>query len=110
MPTKMFLAALLLLIGLGHAAAAEQALSAAGTGHDLAAQRCGGCHAVDRGDSSALPAAPPFRTLGQRYPLETLEEALAEGIFAGHPEMPGDPWEPADIQSLISYLETIQTR
>ena len=110
MPSKMLFATFLLLVGLGQTAAAEEAQSAAGTGHDLAAQRCGGCHASGRDDNSTLPAAPPFRTLGQRYHLETLEEALAEGIFAGHPEMPSDPWEPADIQSLIAYLETIQTR
>jgi hypothetical protein len=29
-----------------------------------------------------------FRTLGKRYPIEALEEALGEGIISGHPDMP----------------------
>jgi hypothetical protein len=32
--------------------------------------------------------APPFRTLHERYPVENLEEPLAEGIISGHPSMP----------------------
>jgi len=78
-------------------------------GHALASARCAACHAVDKQGDSPLAAAPPFRTLARNYPLENLEEALAEGIFAGHPDMPADPWEPADIQRLIAYLMTIQT-
>ena len=79
------------------------------SGQDLAISRCGGCHAVETTGESPLAGAPPFRTLARNYPVENLEEALAEGIFAGHPDMPDDPWEPADIQRLIAYLKTIQT-
>jgi hypothetical protein len=64
---------------------------------------------VAKEGDSPLAAAPPFRTLARNYPLENLEEALAEGIFAGHPDMPDDPWAPLDIQKLIAYLKTIQT-
>lgn len=78
------------------------------SGQALASARCGGCHAVEKAGESPLAAAPPFRTLARNYPLENLEEALAEGIFAGHPDMPDDPWEPADIQRLIAYLKNIQ--
>jgi mono/diheme cytochrome c family protein len=78
------------------------------SGHALASTRCGGCHAVDRTGESPLSTAPPFRTLARKYPLESLEEALAEGIFAGHPDMPDDPWEPDDIRRLIAYLKVIQ--
>lgn len=76
-------------------------------GHSLAVKRCSGCHAVERRGKSPLAAAPPFRTLGKRYPLDSLQEALAEGIFVGHAGMPSDPWEPADIERLIAYLKTI---
>lgn len=78
------------------------------SGRTLASTRCGGCHAVDRTGESPLAEAPPFRTLARKYPLESLEEALAEGIFAGHPDMPDDPWEPDDIRRLIAYLKVIQ--
>jgi mono/diheme cytochrome c family protein len=99
------LAALVALL----AAGCDRAETDAEAGRRLAAERCGACHAVDRDDASPMAEAPPFRTLGQRYPLDNLEEALAEGIFAGHPEMPDDPWAPDDIARLLAWLETIQT-
>ena len=49
---------------------------------------CGQCHAVGPIGESPLRIAPPFRTLHQRYPVESLAEALAEGIVTGQPSMP----------------------
>jgi hypothetical protein len=40
-------------------------------------QKCASCHAIGRTGESPHKLAPPFRTLGQRYPIESLEEALA---------------------------------
>jgi hypothetical protein len=54
--------------------------------------------------------APPFRTLSQSYPLNSLEEAFAEGILVGHPDMPDFQLEPAQIDHLIAYLNSIQLR
>ena len=48
-------------------------------GEALLTRLCADCHAVGRSDVSAAPNAPPFRTLGSRYKIEALEEALAEG-------------------------------
>lgn len=76
-------------------------------GHALAIKRCGACHATEKSGKSPLAAAPPFRSLAYRYPVETLDEALAEGITVGHPDMPSDPWEPADIERFIAYLKAI---
>lgn len=76
-------------------------------GHDLAVRRCSGCHSVERQGDSPNPASPPFRTLGRDYPVETLDEALAEGILVGHAGMPDDPWEPADIDRFLTYLKSI---
>jgi mono/diheme cytochrome c family protein len=76
-------------------------------GHELAVRRCSGCHAVEKEGSSPNPASPPFRMLGRDYPVETLDEALAEGISVGHAGMPDDPWEPAEIESFIAYLKSI---
>ncbi len=76
-------------------------------GHALAVKRCGACHATGKTGPSPLAAAPPFRSLAYRYPVETLDEALAEGITVGHPDMPSDPWEPADINRFIAYLNSI---
>ena len=41
-----------------------------------------------------MALAPPFRLLPQRYPVEHLAEALAEGIVTGHPAMPQFKFHP----------------
>jgi hypothetical protein len=40
--------------------------------------------------------------------VESLEEALAEGIVSGHPTMPEFRLDPGQIQDLISYLKTLE--
>lgn len=69
---------------------------------------CGRCHAIDRVSSSPLRIAPPFRTLHLRYPVETLGEALAEGIYTGHAEMPAFELTPDQIHDVLSYLKTLE--
>ena len=78
-----------LLMALGMTAAMQAAAAAEDLKHGemLLARDCGSCHAVGRGDSPDKNA-PAFRTLGQRYPVEALEEALGEGFMSGHPDMP----------------------
>jgi mono/diheme cytochrome c family protein len=77
-------------------------------GRDLAQARCGGCHAVGPTGASAMPAAPPFRDLHRRYPVEQLAEALAEGISTGHEAMPEFQFAPAQIEALLAYLQTLE--
>jgi mono/diheme cytochrome c family protein len=43
-----------------------------------------------------------------RYPIETLGEALAEGIYTGHAEMPAFELSPDQINDLLSYLKTLE--
>jgi cytochrome c len=69
---------------------------------------CARCHSVGKLDASSLAIAPPFRTLHTKYPVESLEEALAEGIVSGHPTMPEFRLDPGQIQDLISYLKTLE--
>jgi mono/diheme cytochrome c family protein len=69
---------------------------------------CASCHAIDRSSESLLKAAPPFRTLHKRYPVEALAEALAEGISTGHPVMPEFSLSPAQIGDLIAFLKTLE--
>lgn len=78
-------------------------------GLDVADRNCSLCHAIAATGASPHPEAPAFRTLGSRYPLEALSEALAEGIVVGHIGMPQIQLEPQKIDDLIAYLETIQT-
>jgi cytochrome c len=79
-----------------------------GKGQSLVEENCAGCHSVGKEDVSPLPAAPAFRTLGQRYPLVNLEEALAEGIMTGYPEKPQFAFEPAEIGAIIAFMESLQ--
>ena len=69
---------------------------------------CARCHAIDRVSNSPLKIAPPFRTLHLRYPVETLGEALAEGIYTGHAEMPAFELTPDQIHDVLSYLKTLE--
>jgi mono/diheme cytochrome c family protein len=77
-------------------------------GREIAETHCSRCHQVGAEGESPLPLAPPFRQLGASYPLSDLEEALAEGIVTGHPEMPEFQFAPSDVVALIAYLESIQ--
>jgi mono/diheme cytochrome c family protein len=90
------------------ATAPVQAQDATERGRELVEWNCAGCHAVGENGRSPLAAAPVFRTLGQRYPLTDLEEALAEGIVTGHPGMPQFAFEADDVSAVIAYLEAIQ--
>jgi hypothetical protein len=55
-----------------------------------------------------MSIAPPFRDLHKVYPVESLEEALAEGIMTGHPDMPQFRFEPYQIKSLIAFLSSLE--
>jgi cytochrome c len=78
-------------------------------GQEIAQQYCSSCHAIGLTGESAAPEAPPFRTLSANYRVNTLEEALAEGISVGHPAMPQFEFAPDDVDALIAYLRSIQT-
>ena len=77
-------------------------------GKTFAINNCARCHAIDRVSQSPLKIAPPFRTLHKRYPIETLAEALAEGIQTGHPTMPEFQLDPDQIGDLLSYLKSLE--
>ncbi|HEV8467074.1 MAG TPA: cytochrome c [Pseudolabrys sp.] len=79
-------------------------------GEELLVKNCASCHAVGRNGESSNKLAPPFRTLGQRYPVESLEESLGEGIMSGHPDMPEFKFDAKDVGAIIVYLKSIQQR
>lgn len=97
-------------------AALALTLGAAQAQQDPAAQRglafvrtnCARCHAIDRLSPSPLQAAPPFRTLHTRYPIDALAEALGEGIVTGHPSMPEFRLDPGQITDVLAFLRTLQ--
>lgn len=82
--------------------------SSADQGKRLALTYCAKCHAIDKVSPSPLKIAPPFRDLHKRYPVETLQEALAEGIVVGHPTMPEFRFDADQVGDFITFLKTLE--
>ena len=76
-------------------------------GRAIIEAKCARCHAIGNGDASQHHEAPPFREVVTRYPPDDLAEALAEGIMSGHPDMPQFVFQPAEIEALVAYLNTL---
>ena len=77
-------------------------------GKAFAQANCSHCHSIDKFTPSSLAIAPPFRTLHERYPVESLEEALGEGITTGHPSMPEFKLDPGQVGDFISFLKSLE--
>jgi len=77
-------------------------------GRNFVTTSCSRCHSVDKATPSPLKIAPPFRDLHLRYPIETLQESLAEGISTGHPTMPMFKLDPDQINDVLSYLKSLE--
>ena len=77
-------------------------------GKRLAMIYCARCHSIDKVGPSPLKIAPPFRTLHERYPVDTLQEALAEGIVTGHPTMPQFSFDADQVGDFLAFLKTLE--
>jgi mono/diheme cytochrome c family protein len=86
------------------------AQSSTAWGEALAQQHCARCHGIGKIGESPIKSAPPFRDLSKRYPIEALEEALAEGIVVGHPAMPQFTFEPPEINALLKFISALGAR
>lgn len=73
-------------------------------------KNCARCHALGLTDNSPHAQAPPFRDIVHRYPVEDLEESLAEGIMSGHPDMPEFSFDPDQIGWIIAYLNSLKAK
>jgi mono/diheme cytochrome c family protein len=92
-------------------AAGSQALAQSANvqrGRQFARAKCAQCHAIDKVGRSKLPAALPLRDLHKHYPVEALEEPLAEGIITGHPSMPEFRLDPDQIGDFIAFLKSLE--
>jgi len=89
---------------------AEPAADQVEAGRLIVQTKCVSCHAVRGGDVSRNAAAPPLRTLAERYPVTGLPEAFAQGVLLGHPSMPDFRFSAEQIAEILAYLESIQTR
>uniref|UniRef100_Q07QU5 Cytochrome c, class I n=1 Tax=Rhodopseudomonas palustris (strain BisA53) TaxID=316055 RepID=Q07QU5_RHOP5 len=105
-PMRSVLACLALLLVTATSAMAGS--PAERRGKAFAKANCSRCHAIDHKSASKNEAAPPFRMLHLRYPVETLAEAFAEGIYTGHPDMPAFELEPRQINDLLAYFKSLE--
>jgi cytochrome c len=112
MRSKPVLGLILAVVTMGAAPSlsAQESSAPVKRGEALLSRNCARCHATGTAGVSPHPEAPPFRTLSRRYPVEGLAEALAEGLFVGHPDMPQFAFEPRDVGAIIAYLKSIQER
>jgi cytochrome c len=104
---KGWMTALVLLAG-ASAAHAQGLRPAEQRGLVFVRTHCAQCHSIDKVSESPLKIAPPFRTLHRQYPVESLEEALGEGIVTGHPTMPEFRLDPGQVGDVIAFLKTLQ--
>lgn len=79
-------------------------------GAALAQTRCAACHAIGRTGASPNLTAPTFRRIANQYPVEQLQEALAEGIVTGHGPMPEFTFSPQEIDDFLAYLGKLKRR
>lgn len=80
------------------------------SGKILAEQLCAKCHSIDLKGKSPNKDAPAFRKFSPMWPLENLEEALAEGIVVGHDEMPEFKFSPEQISNFIAFLSSLNSK
>ena len=69
---------------------------------------CAQCHSIDKVSESPLTIAPPFRTLHERFPIESLRPRLAEGIMASHPTMPQFRLDADQISDVLAFIQSLQ--
>jgi cytochrome c len=88
--------------------ASAQLAPAAQRGLTFVRVQCAQCHSIDKASASPLAIAPPFRTLHQKFPIESLQRPLAEGIIANHPTMPRFRLDADQISDVLAYLKTLE--
>ena len=89
-----------------HANAQDDTTRQRRQGQSIVSNKCSSCHAIGRVGESPNPKAPPFRTLHERYPVESLAEAIAEGTIS--PDEPEFKFSGREVGAIISYLSLIQ--
>jgi cytochrome c len=88
--------------------ASAQQSPAVQRGQTFVRVHCAQCHAIDKISASPLAIAPPFRDLYLKYPIESLQRRLSEGIVASHPTMPQFRLEADQVNDVIAFLKSLE--
>ena len=78
-----------------------------GRGKALVVENCSGCHAIGLDDRGRHPSAPAFRDLGDRFPIDALEETFVDTIDTGHPGMPVFAASEQQIADILDYIASV---
>lgn len=76
-------------------------------GKALVVENCSGCHAIGLDDQGNHPSAPAFRDLGDRFPIDALEETFIDTIDTGHPGMPVFAASDQQIADILDYIASV---
>ncbi|AWN42777.1 c-type cytochrome [Methylobacterium durans] len=98
---------IVLTLGLLVASRAAARDASAEQGRTFARENCTRCHAVGSRGATPMRAAPPFRTLAKRFPMDDLADVLVEGVERRHPAMPDFRLGPGDAADLSAYLKAL---
>lgn len=107
-PYAAWIALLFAMIATPGVSHGQDASRAVRRGERLVSAHCVMCHAT-RGGSSHREA-PELAIVLQRYPVESLQESLTEGLTSGHPDMPVFRFSDGDAAAILAYLRSIQRR
>jgi mono/diheme cytochrome c family protein len=106
----IFRASLLSLAVFVLASTAVSAADLVAEGRQLLQDNCSRCHAIGTEGDSPHDKAPPFRQVMKVYGADSLQEALAEGLVTGHPDMPEFVFPPEQVGAIIAYLHTLEPK
>ncbi len=86
---------------------AHQDRAAVGAGRTLAETRCGSCHALQGGQPSPNPTAPPFAVVAKRYSGLRVDWELEAITQVGHYQMPVRVLSAPEIAALSAYIRSL---
>lgn len=95
------------ILALSSEALAQDADIEAGAAY--AKQVCAACHAVLPGEQgSPLPQATPFQSVANTPGMTEL--ALTVWLQSSHPTMPNIVLEPDDMQNVVAYIRSLESK
>lgn len=77
-------------------------------GKIVSEQLCASCHAIEAGNTSPNPAAPPFSEVLDRYGARMLAEDLENAVSISHLRMPTFYLGDGHGNDIVAYLESMK--
>ena len=75
-------------------------------GAEYANKFCTKCHALNRGETSPEPTAPPFADVANTKGMTAT--ALTVWLTTSHPTMPNIVIEPHDMDNVVAYILSLK--